>query len=278
MDRSGDQSVAPSAEEDGATVKLRQGSILPRTVRDWIGMLDLDSNPDPVVVVISHDCDLVKPHKDEPQVELIEGRTTDKMKGGLSHAQSPRTLQLEFEQNGATKILELCALNKISVDKKILIDVDPDPHSFIVPNGVQILREWLAARYNRAALPDELVRRMKPLKGKLGALDPEAVLGIWFQYEPEDDYLPAEVPYELKIKIVYSTTVYDARAKAEQEAGKLRLSFEKNFFQEGLWRSIDLRICEAVADTVFSVRDLLDYKRWRLDYLSLRQDPPGEHI
>jgi hypothetical protein len=77
---------------------------------------------------------------------------------------------------------------------------------------------------------------------------------------------------------VYSTHVSDDREKAEQEANKLRLSFEKEFLDQGLWHSIDLRACEAVADTVFSVRDMYDYKQWRLEHLSLRQDPPGEYI
>jgi hypothetical protein len=98
-------------------------------------------------------------------------------------------------------------------------------------------------------------------------------------YDPEDNHLPAEIPYELRLKIVYSTRVSDSKARAEREAGKLRLSFEKNFLNQGLWHSIDLHTCEAVPDVVFSVRDLLDgYKQWRLEHLSLKQDPPGEYV
>jgi hypothetical protein len=120
---------------------------------------------------------------------------------------------------------------------------------------------------------------MEPIKKKLRSVDPAAIIGIWMMYSPEDNHLPDEIPYELWVKIVYSTRVSDSKAGAGREADKLRLIFEKNFLKHGLWHSIDLRACEAVADAVFSLRDLLDgYKQWRLQDLSLKQDPPGEYI
>jgi len=258
-------------------MKLGQGSILPRSVRDRLSLPDFKDNPDPVLVVVSHDCDLV--HKDEPDVELIAGKCRDELKYGFAKGQSPRTLHLEFEQDGEKKVLELSALNKVFVDKKTLIGVEPDPGAIFTEKHVNnTLQAWLAARYKRAAFPDDLNIRMEPIKKKLSSADPDAIRGTWMLYEPEDNHLPDEVPYELWVKVVYSIEEYNARAKAEQHADTLRLSFEKKFFKEGVWHSIDLRACEAVADNVFSVRDLCDYKQWRLEHLSLRQDPPGVYI
>ena len=283
MDRSREQSIASSSHRDDATTKLGQGSILPRTVLDRLDVLALKDIPDPVVVVISHDCDLVRSCKDEPYVELIPGQIKDEMKGGLANGQSPHTLHFEFVQNGKTRVLELCTLNKVTVNKTVLIDVDPDPDAVLTRKGVETLQGWLASRYKRAAFPDDLDGRMKPIKDKLRSVDKDAVraiIGTWVRYEPEVNHLSDDVPYELWVKIVYSTEEYDAQSKAERHANKLRSSFEKNFFNrdEGVWHSIDLRACEAVADNVFSVRDLCDYKQWRLEHLSLRQDPPGEYI
>src|ERR1035437_8956121 len=75
MDRSREQSVASSSQKDDATTKLRQGSILPRSVRDRLGLSAFKDNPDPVFVVISHSCDLVQPYATEPHVELIRGQS-----------------------------------------------------------------------------------------------------------------------------------------------------------------------------------------------------------
>ncbi|MGO9318102.1 MAG: hypothetical protein ACLPXT_01685 [Terracidiphilus sp.] len=261
-------------------MKLRQGSILSRTVRDQLGLSTFKDNPDPVLVVISHSCDLVKTSETEPYVELLHGQRKDEMNGSLANGKNPRTLHLEYEQNGSKKVLELCAFNKFAVEKKMLIGIDPDPDAILTAKDINTLQVWLAARYKRAAFPDGLNSRMQPIKKKLSSAEPSAVIGTWMRYEPEDNHLPDEVPYELWVKVVYSTEEYDAKTKAERYANELRLSFEKNFFNHGksLWHSIELRSCDAVADTVFSIRDILVYKQWRLEYLSLKQDPPGECI
>jgi hypothetical protein len=247
-------------------------------VHDQLSLSAFKDNPDPVLIVISHDCDLV--HNGEPDVELIAGQCRDEMKNGFANAQSPRTLHLEFEQKGNKKVLELNAFNKFSVDKKKLIGIDPDQDAILTAKDANnTLQAWLAAHYKRAAFPDDLNSRMEPIKKKLSSADPRAIRGIWILYEPDDNRLPDNAPYELWIKVVYSTTEkYDAKTKAEQHANKLRLSFEKEFFKQGNWHSIDLRTCDAIADTAFTLLDILTYKQWRLEHLSLRQDPPEKYI
>ncbi|MFY9852730.1 MAG: hypothetical protein WAK26_02485 [Terracidiphilus sp.] len=188
MDSSCEQSAASPATKDDAATKLRQGSILPRSLRDQLGLPDLKDNPDPVLIVISHDCDLF--HKDEPYVELIAGQSKDELKSGFANGQSPRTLHLEFEHNGKKKVLELSGFNKVRVDKKMLVGVDPDPDATLTAKDLNnTLQAWLAARYKRAAFPDDLNTRMKPIKEKLSSADPKAIRGTWMRYEPEDNHL-----------------------------------------------------------------------------------------
>jgi hypothetical protein len=259
-------------------MRLRQGSILPREARDRLGLSAIEDNPDPVIIVISHDCDLVKPKEVEPKVELLHGRTRNELKPGLPYGQSPHMLHIEFMQQGEGKVLELCAVDKFSVDKTKLVNTDPDPDSAIGQKGLHILQLWLAARYNRAAFPDDLDRRMKPIKRKLQSLDAKAITGVWMKYSPDENRLDDKVPYELWVKIVYSTSEFDAKVKAEQEAKGLRASFERFFLDGDLWRFIDLQTCEAIPDTAFTLRDFDYYKPWRLEHLSLRQDPPEERL
>jgi hypothetical protein len=281
MAKFSDHSAASSSTGDEAAMKLRQGSILPKEVRDRLGLSAVEDNTDPVIIVISHDCDLVKSQEVEPKVELLHGRTRNELKPGLPYGQSPHLLHIKFVQNGEKKVLELCALNKVTRAKSELIKVDPDPNSILEPNGVDILQGWLAARYKRAAFPDDLNARLMPMKRKLhsvGSSNPASIVGVWMKYSPDENRLNDKVPYELWVKIVYSTLVFDAKAKAEHEAEKLRASFEKLFLDGDLWRSIDLQTCEAIPDTAFTVRDLFCYKQWRLEHLSLSQDPPEKYI
>ena len=218
--------TSPSRAADAAT-KLRQGSILPESAIERLSLsksiLDRD---DAVVVVISHDCDLVRSPEVEPEIELIVAHSRDDRSDGYANGQSPRTLHLDYERNGAKRVLELSALGKIQVDKRALLEIEPDPHAFLGKDGVVILQAWLSARYKRAAFPDELIRRMKPIKKNLSSMDPAKIIGVWMDYEPEDNVLPADVPYELSIKIVYSTLHYDAKKAAEEKASSLRALFE----------------------------------------------------
>ena len=184
-----------------------------------------------------------------------------------------------FRSDGEKRVLELSALNKVFVDKKTLIGVEPDPGAVLTEKHANnTLQAWLAARYKRASFPDDLDRRMQPIKKKLSSADPKAIIGTWMRYEPENNRLSQAEPYELWVNIVYSTLEYGAKAKAENHANELRVNFEKNFREEDQWHLIYLRACEAIADTVFSVRHMNDYKQWRLEHLSLKQDPPGEFI
>lgn len=66
-----------------------------------------------------------------------------------------------------------------------------------------------------------------------------------------------------------------AEGKAQSIVQKLREAFDKHFKQDEKWWHIELRRCAALSDTEFTLRDVLQTKQYRLEYLSYRQDPPG---
>ena len=54
----------------------------------------------------------------------------------------------------------------MQVDKRTLLDVEPDPDSVLEKNTVTILQGWLSARYKRAAFPNptSAIRDLKHCK------------------------------------------------------------------------------------------------------------------
>lgn len=103
----------------------------------------------------------------------------------------------------------------------------------------------------------------------------DEIIGIFVDYEPEEDGLDEQEPYSLYLTVVYSTDVADAEVKAQGVVQRLKNAFNKHFKLEDKWRHIELRGCAALSDTEFTLRDVLQTKQYRLEYLSYRQEPPG---
>src|SRR5579883_3521016 len=100
----------------------RQGRILSAESAKQLGLAYPDPSQEPVVVVISHDCDLAQPIDKEPNCEAIVGRTVDKLDGNFAWAKTARRLHLPFS-DGPTKIIgEFSALDKIVISKAALAD------------------------------------------------------------------------------------------------------------------------------------------------------------
>jgi hypothetical protein len=95
--------------------------------RDLLTVLKLDtdsSNADALAVVISHDCDLVKPESVEPDVEIAIGQAVVSPQPGLTHGQSPQTLHIDFLRNGEEVFIELSAQKKAKIRKADLVDIE----------------------------------------------------------------------------------------------------------------------------------------------------------
>ena len=87
-------------------------------------------------------------------------------------------------------------------------------------------------------------------------------------------------PYFLSISVVYDATEGgpNARASAEKVAGELRTLFEQAYGTVDTATEIALDACNAVADTFMTLADLRKVDQWRLEYISLREDPAGDFL
>jgi hypothetical protein len=271
---------AQQVPEWDPNTSLYQGAILPRTVTSRLGLTLPGHEGDTLAAIVSHDCDLVTKPAEEPFVELMLGCPIESLQSGCTHAQSTFKLHIEYLREGLAYPLEFVAINKASIRKTELAGVEPDPQLSLPEAGRDTFQAWLAARYRRAAFPDSLIGRLKPVRDKisrLGKKNPRAIIGIWMSFEPQGE-LSDDIPYELWISVVYSTRVSGADIVASEAAESLRREFEGRFLVHGAWQGIDLRRCTALSDTEFTLRDLQQTHQWRLEYISLRQTPPEPSI
>lgn len=154
----------------------RQGCVLPATCHAELTQLpDVDAivDPDDACIVVSQSCDLI--HHDgrqEPYAELLITKplagTVDPM---VCNRRSPRRLHFELSVRGHLVWYEALAWRRCRLHRTVLTHHRPDPERRLDDTRVlRMIVEWLAARYQRAALPSAFQRRLKPVQDKLRKL------------------------------------------------------------------------------------------------------------
>lgn len=198
----------------------RQGNVLPDDASKALALSHPECPERTFVVVISHDCDLAADPDREPFVELVTGRVIDAIKAD-SHAKSARRLQIEFHGPQGLLAAELSAVHKAFVKKDDLAPFDPRTDASLDAQGLSILQRWLAARYRRAAFPDEFERRVKEAKMPRRiekALDTAGkhVVAVFFDVDGGEDFQrngPDDL-YRLGIYLLYDTGQNESDAEA----------------------------------------------------------------
>lgn len=259
-----------------------QGSVLPDDASEALALTHPESPERTFVVVISHDCDLAADPDREPLVELVTGRIVDTINAD-SHAKSARRLQIEFQGPQELMAVELSAAHKSFVQKVDLAPFDPRTDIRLDAQGLSILQRWLAARYRRAAFPDEFERRLKEAKlprrieKALNAAG-KHVIAVFFDVDGGEDAQrngPDDL-YRLGIYLLYDTSQNepDAEAAAQSAAEQIEKAFESAFQSEDKsWRDIRLEYCDVMSDHAMSYGNSLLFKQWRLEHISLEDDP-----
>ncbi len=261
----------------------RQGTVLTRKTVELLGLHDR-TQEDAVVVVISHDCDLVATLEREPDVELIVGYRVQEIDGNFAHAKSAHVLQLEFTENNNPCTVELRSSRKLTLPKSVLADHNPAQAFLLNPNSKSILQRWLAARYRRAAFPDQFVERLNKnaFRDKLGKIMKSVgkhIRAIFFDVDQGEDIDrsgPDDI-YKLGIVLVYATN--QVTQEAEQAAlaaqREIEIAFKNTFWNEKCqWQFIELVDCMVISDEALSYAQSLYFREWRLEHISLRENPP----
>lgn len=254
----------------------RQGQVLQD---EAVGALNLTGTAEVagvVTVVITHDCDLV--NNREPYVEVIVGRRIGAIEGNFTHGKSPRTLHLSFCSEGHAVPVELQAQEKRQLNKDDLADYGPNTTWSLDADNLSILQRWLASRYRRAAFPDAFETCLQDTgldRALVNAVRPLGALVRAVYFDVTESETAESLVYELDIVLVYDAYHVNGLAQAEEAARAIEETFLQRLDNGSSpnTHAIDFRSCRAISDEALTYKQSLELKQWRLDYLSLRDDP-----
>ena len=262
----------------------RQGHVLADEAVAEFGLVSSAGPDNTVVIVVSHDCDITADAVSEPLVEIVIGRRIDRL-GADANAKTARRLHLPFLQGNTVVPVEFVITTKAALRKEAVLAAKPSADMSLSAKARETLQRWLAARYHRAAFPEEFEARLKAKPGKLNekivkAMDDagEHVLAVYFDLDngEEHERNGADDVYMLTITLLYDTTKDEeaAYAVAEKAAEAIEKAFEDALYSNGKWRAINLLSCDIASDNAMSVAASRMLKLWRLDHMSLKEDPP----
>jgi hypothetical protein len=263
----------------------RQGHVLSHKDAVALNLINPDSTEKKFVVIISHDCDLARDLANEQSVEVIVASQLEyeKQDGSYTYAKNVRKLHLEYQYQETVVFAELQATGKTFVPKEQLAEFQPNADIRLDANGLDILQRWLAARYRRAAFPNEFVDRLQTadLHNIIAKkLKPHGnfIRSIYFDVDEGNDFErqgPEDV-YSLDIIVLYATNTDPDQAlnAAVQVCNEIGTAFKSKLYDPTkVWIDIELRDCIPISDEALSVKQSDHMKEWRLEYMSLRQKP-----
>lgn len=245
-------------------------------------------------VVISHDCDLAQPSGTEPVVEVIVGRFLDgPPHGNFTHNKNLRRLHIECDGGTAARAFEIEATARRSIPKDSaggqpgLVDFEPSVAHRMTVRARNVLQHWLAARYRRAAFPDEFDRRLKDETGVAERLAKafkdtgKHVSAVFFDVDDGMELQrsgPDEL-YEVRVTLLYATdedpgateAAATAASKRVEEIFKSRCTTERA--GANVWQWIELQGVEVISDQALTYADSLQLTKWHADHISLRAEP-----
>jgi hypothetical protein len=269
-------------------IPWRQGHVLTAKSAQKLGLIHPNGErDDPIVLMVSHDCDLAAPNQTEPHCEVIPGVHIAAVNGAFTNGKNPRKLHLTFSGGSVPVTAEFIAIDKRTVKKEDILQYSPSERVRLTRSEFVVLQSWLAARYRRPSFADEFEARFKQrrLYKKFTEIIAKAgthILAVFFDVDSGQEIIrgTAEDTYSLGIYLVFNVTEDPAVAElaARDAANEIRSLLEEAFFREGKWENIELRECEAISENVMSLYEARLYKQWQFDYFSLREDPQGETI
>lgn len=205
-----------------------------------------------------------------PQLLLARGKAGREHNGTLVNAQSIRYLQL----TAASGSIVHYEIDSLAFYNAALLDShEPWNEEGHADDDVRSLRLWLSQRFDRLELPDEVVAAMNDAGLQAKLIDAtknrsKAIRDIRVFYS--DNLTPPHIAF----LVIYDGGNADGEAQAKHIAAALDRRAEQK--ADKLDGRLVYNNALAIADTAITYARVLQTHRFRVEYLSLREDPPSE--
>jgi hypothetical protein len=251
----------------------QQGFVLDAESAKGLGLIHPEFPNDTLVVVVSHDCDLVENTEIEPHCEIIVGHKIAKEDGTYSKGKNPRKLHLTFSGGTTPVIANFLTTAKIRLEKDRLLGQEPADSIRLTPDEQSTLQSWLSKRYHRRSFPNEFDIRLrakqmdrrldtiiKATKGDLIAVLFDLDSGEMVERTDPDD------AYSLTVFLLYDVSVDSVAAEqsAKEAAHKVRESFRQNYLSGRRWSFIELKNALPISEDVMTIHHWRVLKPWYL--------------
>ncbi len=261
-------------------ISWQQGFVLRAESAVSLGLIDSAAGNDRVVLLVSHDCDLVESSEIEPNCEIIVGRKIEKVDGTFAGAKNPRCLHLPFSAGEMRMTAEFLAKDKRQIEKSSILSQMPETKVRLSPDEHFALQSWLSVRYHRPIFPDEFDRRLKAKPADVRKRIANVIKGtgtdlvmILFDIDNGKDvtHNGPDDPYTLGIDLLYNVSEDPERAlaTAKKAAQRIKGIFRQYYFTSGQWKNIELRDCLPISEDALSIYNWRFLKPWHFDYLSV---------
>ena len=227
------------------------------------------------VLVVAHDCDVVNPSfEKEPLVEVAIIREIPRCEPLCIGGRNPRILHFALGVGGTPADYEMRAHDRRMIDRRILLDGNPDAVLQMDDETRGLVGKWLSKRYHRAVFPDSFNDRVRP---KLGAIKDvlrkncEHLQDIYLTLDTDDE-LQEGRPY----KVVALGTVRAEAWDVPAHRTAAQACFDKVCAALAGCSGIEVLDAVLQTDAEVTLYDLRKTKRWDYDWLSPdRDDPDG---
>lgn len=277
--------MAPGVEDEAGIVRAirekgwTQGSVLPGGLAARVAMYD----GTPLVpereraIIVNVPCDVVNRRlASEPVVEIVRAQLCDAIDPNYAARRNPRVLHLALNEGGLERPAAIRAYDRGQLERRALADEQPDAACTLPGGARELLAEWMAARYQRTALPDAFNdaltagKRRDRLK-RLMREAAEDVLAVYVLLSPMAELSPPAT-YQVIMRGVMTKKAFDDGATREHVTKRfweplLALMAEVN--------TIVVRNAALVSEQAFPLYDLRRMQRLEFDFLSYEGEVVG---
>lgn len=231
------------------------------------------------LITASQSCDVCGEIEKEQFIEFSVARVIEKPNGLYLYNKNPRRLHLTADQDDGSGVFteihfELLAYDKIILDKSqiaVIKEIEPCKKIIVSDHTINQYADWLAARYNRPALPTNFERRFdeawkRDNRSKATGKLSESILGIYVDISPDSE-IPDTESYEVDILVLITQEVFDDTSLSQRVEGLIDRYAEAMVTANFTVGDINIRTEAKVSLSFFR-----SYKRIILDNLSYKND------